>query len=416
MDYRLLIALRQLRSKKRDAFLSIITIISVVGISLGVATMIVVLSVMSGFSEDLKSKVLGNRGHISLMKYGQDFVEYRELAKKIEKIEGVVATTPVILTEAMVVSSNNMSGVVVLGIDPNSIGRVTDLSKEIKNGDISFLKNPGRIPGNNPDSPDPGIVIGKELAASLFVDVGDTISLVNPVGDTGPFGTEPKGRRFRIAGIFYSGMYEYDLKFVYILLKEAQSFFDMPDRITHMEIKIKDPYESTEYKDLILKKAGGYPYHVMDWKDFNRNLFSALKLEKLAMFFILIFIILVASFNIASTLFMTILAKQKEIAILRSLGESMKGIARIFMFEGMIIGVSGTMLGLGLGLLFCWLIEEYGIKLNPEIYYIEKIPVIVNWIEVVAICTSALLISFISTIYPALRASRLRPTEGLRYD
>ncbi len=416
MDYRLFIALRHLSSKKRDTFLSIITIISVVGVCLGVATMIVVLSIMSGFSEDLKAKVLGNRGHVSLMKYGQDFTEYNYLKKKISKIDGVVGVTPIIITEAMVVSSNNMSGVVVLGIDPDSISQVIDLSKELIDGDIGYLEHPERIPKNDKNSPDPGIIIGRELASSLFVTVGDTISLVNPIGDTGPFGEEPKGRRFRIAGIFYSGMYEYDLKFIYINLKDAQSFFDMKDRITHLEIRLKDPYKSTHYKDIILKKAGGYPYHVMDWKDFNRNLFSALKLEKIAMFFVLIFIILVASFNIVSTLFMTILAKNKDIAILRSLGESSRGISRIFMYEGMIIGISGTILGFLFGLVCCWLIEHYGIKLNPEIYYIEKIPVVIDWLEVALICISALIITFVATIYPAYRASRLKPTEGLRYD
>ena len=435
MSFELFTAIRYLRAKKKSAFTSLITGISIGGVMLGVTALIVVLSVMNGFADDLKSKILGTNAHAVVLKYGTNFREYDEVLQKVKKVSDVVAASPFILNEVMISSENNLSGVLIKGIDPKTTGKVTKLSDNIIHGSLSNLTNPDKIPqtkqfllpddeieDNNEESKKkveaklPGIVIGKELAEGLLVGVGSVVNVVSPLGDMGPTGPIPKSKGFRVAGVFYSGMYEYDTKFVYIHLKEAQNFFSMHGKVSGIELKVKDIYKTKKIKNEIVNILGGTPYKVKDWQEMNRNLFSALKLEKIVMGIILLFIVLVASFNIVSTLFMIVIEKGKEIAILKAMGATNSSIMKIFVIMGIIIGSIGTSMGLIVGYGICIIVEKYGIKLDPEVYYIASLPVKINLIEFITVSLAALFISFFATIYPSLKAAHLSPVEGLRYE
>ena len=246
--------------------------------------------------------------------------------------------------------------------------------------------------------------------------IGDRITVVSPVAELGPTGPVPRARSFRVAAVFYSGMYEYDAKFVYIDLKEAMTFFSTSGGVTGIEVRVDDVEATTRLGREIVRELGGFPFRTRDWKDMNRNLFAALKLEKIAMFIILAFIILVASFNILSTLIMVVLEKGKEIAILKSMGSTDASIMKIFVTYGLTIGVLGTSIGVALGYLSCRAIETFGIGLDPEVYYIANLPVRMNPVEFVLVAGAALIISLLAAVYPALQAARLRPVEGLRYE
>lgn len=422
MRFETLIALRHLRSKKRSAFLSIITVIAVLGIIIGVATMCVVLSVMSGFENDLKNRILGTNAHLIVIKYGQNFSEYRDIISKAGEIKGVKGAAPFVLSEGMISSDTNLSGVLIKGIIPEESVKVIDLAKNIETGDLGNLTYPERVRLNSAGSLSssrdnlPGIIIGRELNKILHLNVGDVVTLFSPLGELSPFGPMPKSRKFKIVGIFYSGMYEFDQKFVYIHLKEAQKFFGLMEGVTGVEITVNDINRTAEIGERIKEKIGGYPYRVRNWMEMNRNLFSAIKLEKIVMFIILAFIVLVASFNIISTLIMVVVERAKEIAILKTIGVKNSSVVRIFITEGLIIGIFGTILGEIGGYALCRLLSIYRFQLDPEVYYITTLPVLMNPLEFIAVAIAAIIISFLATIYPAYQAARLRPTEGLRYE
>jgi lipoprotein-releasing system permease protein len=247
--------------------------------------------------------------------------------------------------------------------------------------------------------------------------VGDTVKLVSPVSEEiGPTGPHPKLRRFRVAGIFFSGMYEYDAKFTYLNLREAQRFFGMRNKASGVEIKVDDVDDTSRIVEELKRKVGGYPYKVKDWREMNKELFSALLLEKLAMFIMLTFIVLVASFAIVATLIMIVLEKGKEIAILKSIGSSDASIMKIFIVRGLIVGASGALLGLLDGISICLFLKKFGLELDQKIFYIERLPVVMDWGEIAVIAAAAVMISYLATIYPAITAARLRPVEGLRDD
>ncbi|MCX7944997.1 MAG: lipoprotein-releasing ABC transporter permease subunit [Deltaproteobacteria bacterium] len=422
MRFETIIALRHLRSKKRSAFLSIITIIAVMGIIIGVATMCVVLSVMSGFENDLKSRILGANAHLIVIKFGQNFSEYNSIISKLKEIKGIKGAAPFVLSEGMISSDTNLSGVIIKGIIPEEATKVMDIGKNIEAGSLENLNNPEKIPlrsGNVIFSGKdnlPGIIIGRELIKILHLNIGDVVTLFSPLGELSPFGPMPKSRKFKIVGIFYSGMYEFDQKFVYLHLKEAQKFFGLMENVTGVEITINDIDKTLEMGEAIKNKIGGYPYKVRNWMEMNRNLFSAIRLEKIVMFIILAFIILVASFNIISTLIMVVIERAKEIAILKTIGVKNRSVIRIFITEGLIIGIFGTVFGEITGYLLCKLLSAYHFQLDPEVYYITTLPVLINPLEFLAVAIAAIIISFLATIYPAYQAAKLRPTEGLRYE
>ena len=416
MKYEWFIGLRYLKAKRKQTFISIITIISIVGVAVGVMTLIVVLAVMSGFEKTLKEKILGTQAHLVVLKANQQGMDhYEEILKQVQDVKGVVSAAPFIFNQVMLSSESSVSGVVIKGIDPDRVGKVTELAHNMKTGRLQDLKG---------ESDSPGIILGAELAKHLGVTLNDPIQVVSPLGTMTPMGMMPKMKRFRVVGIFYSGMYEYDNTMAYISLESAQKFFGMGARVTGIEIKSNDIYKVKEIGKEIRQKLG-FPFWTKDWMEMNRNLFSALKLEKIAMFIILVLIVLVAALNIISTLIMVVMEKNKDIAILKSMGTPSKGILRIFIIEGGIIGVVGTALGtiLGLGIalnldkIVGFLENRFGFKIfSPDIYYIEKFPSQVNPMDVGLIIMTAILISLLATLYPSWRASKLDPAEALRYE
>ena len=408
MSYPFFIALRYLKGKHKRAPISLNTVISIGGVALGVMTLIVVLSVMSGFENDLKQKILGTNSPIIVTSFNdKGITRIAEAESKIQKVPHVVAAAPFTYDEVMLTSPSGVSGIILKGIDPASEARVTDLKKDIIKGSLESL---------SPQDGKPNIIIGKELALTLNVQMGDKVRVVSPFGSMSPLGPVPKMQEFVVSGILDTGMYEYDSKLAYISIPQAQAFFGMDGAITGFEVKIDDLDRSGELaKDV--QNALGFPYMARDWVQMNRSLFSALKLEKITMFVILVLIILVASFNIVSTLIMIVIEKAREIAILKSMGATRSGIMKIFMINGTVIGVVGTLIGLAAGLAICLIIQKtHLISLPSDIYYINHLPVRMDPKEFIAVSAAAIIISFSATLYPSWQAAKLDPLEALRYE
>lgn len=451
---------RHVRATK-SGFLTVISVLSMAGVAVSSCALCSVTSIMGGFGADLKRKILGNNAHIvvDVTRPGG----YGDWEDKLDGIRLAVApkggaATPVVAGDAMGSSASNTAGALVRGIDTNTIAQVIDLKQNIEVGNFDWLDDPdkladlpadtiiGRGPGGEPyfKGPDlrasadldpavkaalrkdvkvlPGVIIGKELAKSLHVLVGDEITLLSPMGELGPMGVMPRTRRFRVAAIFYSGMYEYDATHAYIKLDVAQSFFSMGENISQIDVRVPDPERVAEVTPLVeaaaakLSEAGKEPLRVRDWVEMNKNLFSALKLEKIATFIILSIAIAVASFCIVCTLLLMVTEKGKEIAILKALGASDGAIMRIFMLEGVIIGGIGTVFGVGTAFAVCSGLARFGVRLDPEVYYIDRLPVNVNEGDYAMVAVAALIICTIATLYPARAASTLSPVDGLRYE
>ncbi|OGU11134.1 MAG: ABC transporter permease [Geobacteraceae bacterium GWC2_58_44] len=416
MPFELFIGLRYLKAKRKSTFISLITLISVAGVALGVMALIIVLAVMTGFEEDLKDKILGTNAHIVVLNGTGAIEDYQKLLKKVKGIDGVVAATPFIYNQVMLSSGRNVSGVVLRGIDVQSDAQVTNLHKSIVEGSLDALED-GAVKT-------PGLVIGKELAKNLGLFVGETVEVISPMGNITPFGMMPKMRRFQVAGIFNTGMFEYDSTLAYVSLAEAQQFLGLGDVVTGIQLKVRDVYKTGELAKVINDKLG-HPYHARDWMQMNKNILFALKTEKSVMFIILTLIVLVAAFGIASTLFMVVMEKTRDIAILKSMGATSRSIMQIFVFEGVIIGIFGTAIGVLSGLLVALNLEPIvsfvqkvtGFELfSKDIYYLDHFPSQVIPSDVILISVTAVLISFAATLYPSWAASRMSPAEALRYE
>ena len=417
MSYEFFISLRYLKAKRKQAFISLITWISIGGVAVGVTALIVVISVMGGMQEDLRNKILGTNSHVVVLSNEGAMTKYGELIKKIEGVPHVVSASPFIFNQVMLTSHNSVSGVAIRGIDPDLEAKVTDLSKRVKEGGLKFLKTPQNSELRTPNSElIEGIVIGKDLARNLAVFLGDTIDVVSPFGRATPMGTTPKVEKFRVVGIFDTGMYEYDSSLALISIPAAQRFFSMGETVTGIEIKVDDIYLADSVADKIHSMLG-FPYWTRDWMEMNKNLFSALKLEKFGMFVILTLIIIVAAFNIIGTLIMMVMEKGRDIAILKSMGATDNSIMKIFIMEGLIIGIAGTIIGCIGGYVLCELLDTYHfIKLPSDVYQLDTLPVKMNPLDFLYISLSAIVISFLATIYPSWNASRLDPVEALRYE
>ena len=397
---------------------SVFTTVSIIGVSLGVAALTVVLSVTSGFQASFKAKVLGVNAHVLVLKYGQDFSEYREVMKKCKKEPHVIAVAPFDFNEMMIARGPALSGVLIKGIDPVLSPKVLDIADRLTSGKMDELATP--LPPNDGGKPLPEMFIGKELQKKLDAKIGDRVRVVTPKAalDPAQWGSSgsPTLREFRVAGVFYSGFDEYDRRLVYVDLKEAQRFYSTGDVVTGVEMKLDDINQARAVAHKLFQDLGGTPYRVIDWEELNHNLFTALKMQKTALVVFLTLIILVAAFNIVAAMTMLVIDKTKEIAILKSMGMRSVNVARLFQLAGPTIGAVGTACGLGLGLLCCAVVERYGYHLDAKVYLIDKLPVQVNLNELLLTAGITLVICFIATLYPSLKAAGLHPVDGLRYE
>ncbi len=477
------LALAHLRSKKQEAFLSLVTLLSILGVVAGVATLNIVLSVMTGFERDLRDKILGANAHIVVLGFSGAVADPEPLLEKLREIPDVAASAPFVYHEAMIRSPWSATGIILKGIDPRRTGDVTALRDDLVAGYVpafddalltapeewehgpwssgherplktdaekralfEAMSQPFDPPSGEPSDvaaelgalapaggasagpeealePEPearalpGIFLGSELVAQLQIAPGDEVQVIDPLGGgTGLMGIPtPKVRRFRVAGVFDSGMYEYDTKWTYVNNADAQDFLGIGSAVTGLEIKVSAIDEAETIADAVEAKLG-YPLYARHWKELNQALFEALELEKLVMGLILFLIVGVAALLIVTTLIMTVITKGREIAILKAMGASNSTILRIFVIEGSLIGLIGTSVGTALGLAGCWFLDWYSYPLETDVYFLSKLPVVVESDNVVAIASAALLISFVATLYPAWRAAALDPVEGLRYE
>ena len=408
LPYQIFVALRYLKSKKKHRGLSVNTAISIGGVSVGVMALLVVLSVMSGFHQDLQKKILGANAHIIVRDARGAMSDYPEVAAKLKENPGILSYAPFVIGQVMVSHNNRAHGVYIRGIDPEIESRTTDILSHVKIGSFGRLAEDGETPG---------ILLGRELASNLGVFLDDVINVVSPAGEIGPMGMIPKIRRFRVVGIFEVGMFEYDANLVLTAMRPAKDFFGMKETdISGIEVRLKDIYNAPKVKREI-QGSLGIKHIVMDWMQMNKNLFSALKLEKFAMFVILVLIVLVASFNIISNLIMNVIEKSREIAILKAIGATNRSIMAIFMLQGLFIGLIGTFIGVAGGYILGVVLNRYQIiKLPPDVYYLSHLPVKMSLFDFTAVSVSAIIISFLATLYPAWQAAKLNPIEPLRYE
>ncbi|MDY6832177.1 MAG: lipoprotein-releasing ABC transporter permease subunit [Thermodesulfobacteriota bacterium] len=407
MMYELFIGRRHLMTAKRNVFVSLITLLSVVGVIIGVMALIIVIAVMSGFEADIKARILGIESHVVLSRHGGELHDYERVVQEVSRHPEVETQLPFIMTQVMFRSSYGVSGGLLKGVEPDKAAHVMTIFKNME-------PLAEKLRQRTKDQA-PGIVLGKELAQRLGVTEGDTVYLVLSMGALSPVGHMPAVKRFAVTGIFEAGMHEYDSAFSYIHLSEAQHILHMDNSVGGIEIRVKDIYRADTVGEQLVARLG-YPYYARDWMSMNRNLFSALKLEKTVMFIILTLIILVAAFNIASSLIMIVMNKKREIGILKAMGATRKSIKRIFVIEGMIIGGAGTLLGLCFGVLACLLLQRYQfIDLPDDVYYITTLPVRLELADGLVIALAALAICYLATLYPANQASKVDPVEAIRY-
>lgn len=409
MSFETDICLRYLKAKREQGFISLITFISVAGVAVGVMALIVVLAVMTGFTSELRNKIIGVNSHIIVQHKSGLIHNHQDLIKRVTSHHQVISATPYVYAQVMI-SGNTNSGIVLRGFEPVTGGDVISLPGQIIAGDLKWLARENKARQDLP-----GIVLGKHLARQLMAAPGDSLRLLSPSGPLTPMGVIPKIKTCRVVAIFDTGMYEYDSSLAYVSLTTAQQFLGIDQAVHGLELKIDDLYQA----DIIARELAeltGPSYITKDWMGMNHNLFSALKLEKTAMFIVLALIVLVAAFNIISTLIMVVMEKSREIAILKSMGATSGAIMRIFVYEGLIIGCSGMIIGVGGGLGLCKLLSRYQfIKLPGDVYPMSTLPVKVLAIDVGIVAFSAVIITFLATIYPAWKASRVDPVEGLRY-
>jgi lipoprotein-releasing system permease protein len=488
-----LVAARHLRAKK-SGFITVIGLLAITAVTVSSCALTTTLSVMGGFRNDLKRKILGSNAHVVIDRDHGDFEGWVPVLERARGVEGVVGVSPYVSGEVMVSSASNLGGAVLRGIDTRAIGNVTELPRMMRHGRLEYLERPEQlldlpdeelrdvlipmqtgswrrrrdrdepeapaspdslvrdldldvipdgVPGNSPaggnetrpqkqpspadDFEDffrpsegprrdvlPGVIIGQELARTLRVFLGDEVNVVSPLGDLGPAGPMPKSRPFRVAGIFYSGMYEYDMKYCYVTLETAQRFLGTGDAISGIEVKVRDIDGAPVTASAIRRTIGRRELRVRDWQEMNRQLFGALELEKLSMSIFLGMAILVAGFCVFATLGLMVQEKGREVSILKAMGTSDRGVVGVFLIEGLLIGVFGAALGTGLGWVMCFVFEHFGVKMNPEVYYIDKLPVHIDPTEFTFVAVASVVICLLATAYPAISASWVQPSEQLK--
>jgi len=407
-----LVAMRYLRARRAEGFISVIAGFSLLGIALGVATLIVVLSVMNGFRAELLGRILGLNGHLMVQGIAAPLQDYDDLASRIAAAQGVVRASPLVEGQVMATSRQFASGALVRGM------RVEDLKKHdvLASGIVA-----GSLDGLDPKN---DIVVGRRLANRLGTGLGEGITLISPQGTTTPVGTVPRSRTYRVAALFDVGMFEYDSTFIFMPLAASQIYFRLPEAVTAIEVLLDDPDDVLDARRRLLPLTSSRE-RFTDWQQVNSSYFNALQVERNVMFLILTLIILVAAFNIVSSLIMLVKDKGRDIAILRTMGATRGAVMRVFFLAGASIGVTGTLIGLVLGVAFAdniatiqgWLEGLTGANLfAAEVYFLSQLPAEIDWNEVVAVVAMGIGLSFLATIYPSWRAARLDPVEALRYE
>jgi len=465
MSYVPFVGWRYLRSRKSSSIAQI-TAIAVLGVAIGVATLLVIVAISSGFLSTFRDKVLGVNAHVIVLKSSASFPEYKEVMHLAESMDGVEAAAPFIINEMMIVRGNAISGILLKGVDPELMTRVLELPRYFVEGGLDGLRLPDAKPAQVRDpglpappidegtdtgdivddvldedeafdeileeeepeeeparqeGPLPGIVIGRSLAENLGATMGDVVRIVSPVAglDTSfwaPGVDASRALDFEIIGIFYSGFDEYDSRLVYVDLYEAQKFYRHGDSVTGVEMRVSDIDSARDVAIDLERRLGGGLYRTIDWEELNHNLFTALKVQKLALTVVLLLSVLMAALNIISTLIMLVLDKRKEISILKSMGASRAGVMGIFMLTGTVIGLSGLALGMGLGYGACHLLIAFGWPLDPEVYLIDKLPLEINWLDYVMTAVVTMAICTLFTIVPSWHASLYRPVDGLKHE
>lgn len=429
---------------------TIFTTISIYGLFLGSAALVVALSIMSGFESDLRRKILGHNAHVTIQTKDVAFTGWQAARDALARLPGVVGASPFVSNEVMIASGANPSGAILKAIDPATAASVNDFKFDV--GGLEYVAAPEKLaalvrptlfgrgePGDPPDPDEPpppppveqkrrvlpGVLVGRELAKSLRVYLGDDVDIISPLGGIGPTGSIPKSKPFRVAGIFFSGMFEYDSKLIYIAVPAAQKFLGLEDEVTGIELKIANADNTEEVMAAARAALASVPlpegckdvggcYEIQDWKELNRSLFSALKLEKVLMFVVLCFVFLVAGFSIIANGIMLVMEKGREIAILKSMGAGDRDILGVFLLLGVTMAMLGVVTGVTAGVAACLGLANFGFALDQDVYYLTQLPVRMNAAEIVAVVGAAFAIAMLATLYPALVAARLRPVESLR--
>lgn len=416
MKYEWFIGLRYLKARRQETFISLITVISILGVMIGVMTLNVVMAVMTGFEETLRDRLLGINAHIALVKTGDQLRDYEKLLEQVQHENGVVAASPSIYGQVMLTAGSRVSGVLVRGVDPDRVNGVIDIQKYMIEGSLQNLKQPRPLRVDDRTVLLPGLILGVRLANQLGVFVGSPVQVVSPLGTPTAIGVIPKVRRFMVVGLLKTDMSEIDSTLVFMNLYDAQKFFEIGDAATNIEIRVKDVYEARSIAENIQRKVG-FPYFAEDWSRLWPNLFSALRLEKTVYFLVLLLMVLVGAFNIVSTLIMVVMEKRKDIAILQSMGATRESIRRIFLFKGCVIGIVGTVLGVVFGLAICFLIQKYHfIELPKDVFLISTVPVRIYLSNFVLVAFASLFVCLLASIYPARQAAKLDPVEIIRYE
>jgi lipoprotein-releasing system permease protein len=412
MRFELFVAVRYLRAKRRQAVVGVITIISIVGVAAGVASLIIALAITNGMRRDLQDRLLGSTAHVQLMRVASDGIrDWRSLTARLEKLPHVTAASPGLYEQVLISRGARSGGVMIEGIVPSQERRVSDLLSTVTLGSAAAL-DPG---AQDPTAPPP-IVIGKDLAESIDATVGSTVLLTSPQGELTPLGLIPKFQRFRVAGIFHSGFYQYDSAMGFTSLADSQRLFGEPDVVSVISFKVDDLYRADAIGQEI-EKAAGPGFLTTNWMEQNRPLFRALRLEQIVTFIVIGLIVCVAALNILTALTMMVMEKNRDIAVMLSFGVRPQQVRTIFLFQGLLIGVVGTGLGLVAGYALSWLGGHYRfIHLSAEVYSIDYLPFAIRWTDGLIVAAVALAVSLLATLYPSASAARILPAEALRYE